>query len=90
VADDLARGLSIAGLADLNLADQGLDDVSSQMRAIRRRNRGAFLALEIIVQDKIVMILGNDQVVPGPLEIAMEKKLRVRNNERVRRRMDLR
>ena len=55
------------------------------MGAIGRRQRSALLALEVIVQDQFVVVFGKDQVKAGSLEISVEKQLRVRNDNGIRR-----
>ena len=57
------------------------------MGAVGRGQRGALLALEIIVQDEFAVVLGKDQVDAGSLEIPVEQKLRVGNDDRVRGRV---
>jgi hypothetical protein len=37
------------------------------------------------VQDKLLSILGDDQIDAGPLVFSMEKQMRVRDDDRVRR-----
>ena len=61
--------------------------IAGEMGAIGRRQRGALLALEVIVQDQFVVVLGKDQVDAGPLEVAVEQQMRVGNDDRIRRRM---
>ena len=67
-----------------DVAGQRVDDVAGEMGAIGRRQRGALLALEVILQDQFLVVLGKDQVDAGPLEIAVEQQMRVRNDDRVR------
>ena len=85
MADDLAGARAAVGLRVLTCAGQRVDDVAGEMGAIGRRQRGALLALEVIVQDQFVVVLGKDQVDAGPLEVAAEKQMRVRDDDGVRR-----
>ncbi len=48
---------------------------------------GALLALEIIVQDEFAVVLGKDQVDAGALEIGVEQKMRVGDEDRIRGRV---
>jgi hypothetical protein len=52
--------------------------------AIGRRQRGALLALEVIVQHQFMVVPGKHQVDAGPLEVSVEQQLRVGNNDGVR------
>ena len=54
-----------------------VDDVAGEMGAIGRRQRGALLALEVILQDQFAVVPGQDQVDAGSLEISVEQQLRV-------------
>ncbi len=65
------------------MAGQRIDEIAGEMRAVGRGQRRALLGLEIIVQDEFVIVLGQDQIDAGPLEVCVEKQMRVRNNDRV-------
>ena len=56
---------------------QRVDKIAAEVGAIGRRKRSALLALEVILQDQFVVVLGKNQVDAGPLEISIEKQLRV-------------
>ena len=73
--------------AILDMAGQRVDDVAGEMGAIGRGQRGALLALEVVVQDEFVVVAGQDQVDAGPLEVAGEQQMGVGNDDGVRRRM---
>jgi len=45
---------------------------------------GAVLALEVIMQDQLVAVLRKHQIDAGPLEVAVEKQLAVRDDDRIR------
>ncbi len=60
------------------------------MRAVRRGQRRALLAAEIVVDGEMLIVPGQDEVGARPREVGMEQKLRVGNDQRVRRCMDLR
>ena len=87
MADHLAGAGAAVGLRIFDMAGQRVDDVAGEMGAIGRRQRGALLALEVIVQDQFVVVLGKDQVDAGPLEVAVEQQMRVRDDDGVRRRV---
>ena len=70
VADHLAGGRTAAGLGDMDFADKRVDDVAGQVCAVGRGDRRALLALEVIVQDELVVVLGQDQVDSRALVIA--------------------
>jgi hypothetical protein len=53
--------------------------------AIGRRQRDALLALEIIMQDQFVVVVGQDQVDAGSLELSAEQQLGVRDDNGIRR-----
>ena len=82
-----AGARAAVGLRVFGVAGQRVDEIAGEMRAIGRRQRRALLALEVIVQDQFVVVAGKDEVDAGPLEIAVEEQLRVRNDDGVRRRM---
>src|SRR5262249_43762448 len=56
MSDDLPRRRTGSGLADLDIAGQRLDDVAGEMRTIGRSQRGALLALEIIMQHELAVV----------------------------------
>jgi len=87
MADDLPDHRTGAGLADLDMPGERVDDVAGQMRAVGRGQRGALLALEIIVEHDFAVIAGQDQVDAGPLEVRVEQEMRVGNDDRIRWRM---
>jgi hypothetical protein len=41
------------------------------------------------VQDQFVVALGQDQVNAGALEVGVEQEMRIGNDDRIRRRMDM-
>ena len=85
VADDLTcGGRGAACLAVLNMAGERVDEIAGQMSAVRRGQRRTLLALEVIVKDQFGVVLGQDQVDAGPLEVCVEKQMRVGNDDRVR------
>ena len=84
VADHLMVVCRAAGLAILHLAGQRVDEVAGQVGAVGGSERGVLLALEIVVQDEFAVVLGKDQVDAGSREIAVEQKLRVGNQDRIR------
>jgi len=60
------------------------------MRAVGRRERGPLLALEIVGQDHVAAVDRQDQVNTGSLEIGIEQKMRVRNDDGSRGRVSRR
>ena len=87
MADHLAGARAAVRLRIFGVAGQRADDIAGEVRAIGRRQRRALLALEVIMQDQLVVVPGKDQVDAGPLEVAIEKQLRVRDDDGVRRRV---
>src|SRR5207248_11430961 len=83
VADDLVCGGGAAGLAVLNMTGERVYEIAGQMSPIGRCQRRALLALEVIVEDQLALVLGQDQVDARPLEVRVEKQLRVGNDDRV-------
>jgi len=71
VADHLAGARAAASLCELLVAGKRIDDVAGEMGAIGRRQRGALLALEVILQDQFAVVPGQDQVDAGSLEIPL-------------------
>jgi hypothetical protein len=57
------------------------------MGAVGRSQRRTIAALEIVAQDELAVVLGQDQVEPRSREVGVEQKLRVGNDNGVRRRM---
>jgi hypothetical protein len=53
---------SAAGLGELRVAGQCVDDVAGEVGAIGRGKRGAFLTLEVIGQQDLAVTAGEDQV----------------------------
>src|SRR5216683_6970267 len=66
------------------MAGKRVDDVASKVGAIGRRQRGALLAPEIIRQDQFVVLVGQDKVDTGSLEISVEQELRVGDDDGAR------
>src|SRR5260370_37378436 len=87
MADTLAAAGAAARLGELGVAGKRIDDVAGKMGAVGRCQRSALLTLEIIMQDEFAVVVGKDQVNAGSLEVAVEQKPRVRDDDRVRRRM---
>ena len=87
VADHLADARAAIGLRELSMAGQRVDDIAGEMGAIGRGQRGALLALEVVMQHEFVVVLGQDQIDAGPLEVAVEQQMRIRDDNGVRRRM---
>jgi hypothetical protein len=57
------------------------------MRSVGRGQRLVLLALEVVVQDEFIVVVGQDEVAARTLEIGAEQKMRVGNDDRIRRRM---
>ncbi|HEX3116702.1 MAG TPA: hypothetical protein VHQ48_14585 [Bradyrhizobium sp.] len=73
MADHVTGARAAVGLRELLIAGQRADDIAGEVRAIGRRQRGALLALEVILQNQFVAVPGKHQVDAGPLEIAVEQ-----------------
>ncbi len=76
-------GAAIRRLGIFDMAGQRLDDIAGEMGAIGRRQRRALLALEVIVQDQLLIVSRKDQIDAGPREVAVEKQMRIRNDDRI-------
>ncbi len=85
VADDLGGLGGAAGLRVLGVTGERVDEVAGEMRAIRRCQRRAVLALEIVVQNQFPIVLRDDEVEPGALEVAGEQQLPVVDGDRAGR-----
>jgi hypothetical protein len=68
-----------------DVARQCVDNITCETRAVGRGQRHALLALEVIMQDQFLGVLGKDQIDAGTLEFSVEKQVRIRNDNRVRR-----
>src|SRR5262249_30724705 len=63
MADDVVDArVHTAGLTELRIAGQCVDDVTGQKRAIGRGQRGVLGALKVVMQDELVVVPGKDQV----------------------------
>ena len=87
MADHLAGAGAAIGLRIFHMAGQRVDDVAGEMGAIGRRQRDALFTLEVILHDPFVVVPGEDQVDAGPLEVAVEQQIRVRDDDGARRRV---
>jgi hypothetical protein len=56
MADNLADARAAVRLGELNVPCERVDNIAGQVGAIGRRQRGALLALEVIVQDQLVVV----------------------------------
>ncbi len=65
MADHLAGGGAAVGLRVFGVAGQRVDEIAGEVRAVGRRQRGALLALEVVVQDQFVVVVGKHQVDAG-------------------------
>ena len=75
------------GLRELGMPGQRVDDVAGEVGAIGRSQRGALLALEVVMQDELAVVAGENQVDARPLEVAVEQQVGIRNDNGVGRRM---
>lgn len=73
----------------LDVAGERVDDVAGEMGAIGRGDRGALLALEVIVDDELVSVIGQHEIDACALEVAMEQEIGIGNNERALRRVPM-
>ena len=87
---DLTGRRRAAGLRDLDRAGQRLDNIGGEMGAIGRGQCRVLLALEVIMQDDLVAVVGQNQVDAASLEIAMEQEMRVGNDDRIFRSLRMR
>ena len=85
MTDNMAGGGAAVRLRVFDMAGQRIDDVASEVGTVSRGQRGALLALEVILQDQFLIVPGKDQIDAGPLEISVEKQMRVRDDDRTRR-----
>jgi hypothetical protein len=86
MADDLGGGGAAVGLRDLHMAGQHFDRLAGEIGAVGRSQRRALVALEIVRQHQFLVIPGDDEVEAGPLEVAVEEKIGVLDDDRIRRR----
>ena len=90
MTDDVVRArVCAAGVAVLDIAGERVDEVAGQMRAVGRGQRLVLLALEVVMQDELAVVAGQDQVDARALEIGVEQEMRVGNDDRIRRRMHM-
>ena len=75
------------GLCELGVPGQRVDEVAGEVGAVRRGQRGALLALEVIMQHEFAVAVGEDQVDARSLEVAVEEQMGIRNNYGVGRRL---
>ena len=68
MADHLGGARAAAGLRVFGVAGQRVDEIAGEVRAIGRRQRRALLALEVIVQDQFVVVMGKDRSTPARLK----------------------
>jgi hypothetical protein len=87
MTNDLAGTGAAVSLRILDLAGQCADKVTGEVSAVGRGQRSVLLALEVIVQDQFLMVLGKDQINTGPLEFSVEEQMRIRHDDRARRDM---
>ena len=85
MADHLAGAGVAVGLRIVDVAGQRIDEIAGEVGAIGGRQCGPLLALEVIVQDQLLVVLGKDEVDARPLEVAVEEQLCVGNDDRARR-----
>ena len=85
MADDLRGAGAAVGLRHLDMAGERIDDLAGEIGAIGRGQRRVLLALEIIGEPQLVIILADDEVGAGALEVAAEQQLRVVDDDRIRR-----
>jgi hypothetical protein len=74
-------------LGIFDVAGQRVDQIAGEVGAIGRRQRRAIFALEVILQNQFVVVLGKDEVDARPLEVSLKKQIGVRNDDGVRRGM---
>jgi len=73
-------------LCELLVASKRVDESAGKMGTIGRRQRGALLALEVVLQHQFAVVPGQDQVDAGSLEISVEQQFRVGNDDGADRR----
>ena len=73
MADNPGDARAAVGLGIVDMAGQRVDNGAGEMGAVGRGQRGALLALEVVVQDQFAVVVGQDQVDAGPLEICVEQ-----------------
>ena len=75
MADNLGgiRRASCSGV--LNIPCQRVDNIAGEVGTIGRRKRSALLASEVILQDRFVVVLGNNQVDAGSPKISVKRQI---------------
>jgi len=87
VADHLGDACAAIGLRELGVTGKRVDEITGQVGAVGRRQRGALLASELIRHDQFMAVLGDDKIGAGALEVAGEQQVRVLDDDRVLWRM---
>ena len=85
MADDLAGARVAIGLRVFDVAGERIDDVAGKMSAVGRRQSGALITFEVIVQNQFAVGAGKNKIDAGSLEIPVEEQLRVGDDNRVGR-----
>lgn len=63
------------------MAGERVDDVAGEVGAIGRGERRALVAPEIIVNDEVVPVMGQNEVETRALELAVKDQVRIGNND---------
>ena len=73
MADHLAGPGAAVCLGIVDITGQRVDELAGEVGAIRRCQRGALFAFEVILQNQFVVVLGQNKVDAGPFEVALEQ-----------------
>ena len=88
MADHRGRDAGAAvGLRKLGVPGQRVDDVAGEVGTIGGSQRRPLLALEVVMQDELAVVAGENQVDARSLEVAVEQQVGIRNGNGVGRRM---
>ena len=87
MADNFVDARAAVGLRVFHMTGQRVDEIPGEVGAIRGRQRSAFFALEVIMQDQFLVVLGKNEVDAGSLEISVKKQQRVRHDNGAGRNM---
>ena len=75
IADNLGGIRRASCLGVLNMPCQRVDNIAGEVGTIGRRKRCALLASQVILRDRFVVVLGNNQVDAGSPKISVKRQI---------------
>ncbi len=82
MTDDLRGRSSAAGLGDLHVPRERVDDLTGEMGPVGGGDRRALVALEIVLDDEFAPVMGQHEIDAGAFELAVEDQIGIGNDER--------